>query len=103
MACGNSDQQFLEAFIQQEGLNDIFRRNALQYFNAYGHRLAKLAEASARPIIVGLNGAQGSGKSTLSQYLSEMMPRHLHVDCHVVSIDDFYLSKAKLNIRNDKW
>ena len=95
MACGNSDQQFLEAFIQQEGLNDIFRRNALQYFNAYGHRLAKLAEASSRPIIVGLNGAQGSGKSTLSQYLSEMMPRHLHVDCHVVSIDDFYLSKAK--------
>ena len=95
MSCDSLDQQFLETFIQQEGLNDIFRRNVTEYFNAYAHRLAQLAEASSRPIIVGLNGAQGSGKSTLSQYLSQMMPMHLGVDCHVLSIDDFYLSKAK--------
>ena len=95
MSCDNLDQQFLETFIQQEGLNDIFRRNVTEYFNAYAHRLVQLAEASSRPIIVGLNGAQGSGKSTLSQYLSQMMPKHLDVDCHVISIDDFYLSKAK--------
>ncbi len=95
MSCDSLDQQFLETFIQQEGLNDIFRHNVTEYFNAYAHRLAQLAEASSRPVIVGLNGAQGSGKSTLSQYLSQMMPMHLGVDCHVLSIDDFYLSKAK--------
>ena len=95
MSCDNLEQQFLETFIQQEGLNDIFRRNVTEYFNAYAHRLAHLAEASSRPIIVGLNGAQGSGKSTLSQYLSQIMPMQLGVDCHVLSIDDFYLSKAK--------
>ena len=95
MSCDNLDQQFLETFIQKEGLNDIFRRNATDYFNAYAHRLAQIAEASSRPIIVGVNGAQGSGKSTLSQYLSQMMPMQLGVDCHVLSIDDFYLSKAK--------
>ena len=95
MSCDNLDQQFLETFIQKEGLNDIFRRNATDYFNAYAHRLAQIAEASSRPIIVGLNGAQGSGKSTLSQYLSQMMPMQLGVDCHVLSVDDFYLSKAK--------
>ena len=95
MSCDNLDQQFLETFIQQEGLNDIFRRNVTEYFNAYAHRLAQLAEASSRPIIVGLNGAQGSGKSTLSQYLSQMMPMQFGVNCHVLSIDDFYLSKAK--------
>ncbi len=95
MSCDSLDQQFLETFIQQEGLNDIFRRNVTEYFNAYAHRLAQLAEASSRPVIVGLNGAQGSGKSTLSQYLSQMMPMQLGVDCHVLSIDDFYLSKAK--------
>ena len=95
MSCDNLHQQFLETFIQQEGLNDIFRRNATDYFNAYAHRLAQIAEASSRPIIVGVNGAQGSGKSTLSQYLSQMMPMQLGVDCHVLSVDDFYLSKAK--------
>ncbi len=95
MSCDSLDQQFLETFIQQEGLNDIFRRNVTEYFNAYAHRLAQLAEASSRPVIVGLNGAQGSGKSTLSQYLSQMMPMQFGVNCHVLSIDDFYLSKAK--------
>ena len=95
MSCDSLDQQFLETFIQQEGLNDIFRRNVTEYFNAYAHRLAQLAETSSRLIIVGLNGAQGSGKSTLSQYLSQMMPMQLGVDCHVLSIDDFYLSMAK--------
>ena len=95
MSCDNLDQQSLEVFIQQEGLNNIFRRNVTEYFNAYAHRLAQLAEASFRPIIVGLNGAQGSGKSTLSQYLKQMMPMQLGVDCHILSIDDFYLSKAK--------
>ncbi len=95
MSCDSLDQQFLETFIQQEGLNDIFRRNVTEYFNAYAHRLAQLAEASSRPVIVGLNGAQGSGKSTLSQYLSQMMPMQFGVDCHVLSIGDFYLSKAK--------
>ncbi len=95
MSCDSLDQQFLETFIQQEGLNDIFRRNVTEYFNAYAHRLAQLAEASSRPVIVGLNGAQGSGKSTLSQYLSQMMPMQFGVNCHVLSMDDFYLSKAK--------
>ncbi len=95
MCCDSLDQRFLEKFIQQEGLNDIFRRNVIDYFNAYAHRLAQLAEESSRPIIVGLNGAQGSGKSTLSQYLSQIMPMHLGVDCYVLSIDDFYLSRAK--------
>ena len=92
MSCDNLDQQFLETFIEREGLNDIFRRNVTKYFNAYAHRLAELAEASSRPIIVGLNGAQGSGKSTLSQYLSQMMPMLLGVDCHALSIVVFYLS-----------
>ena len=95
VSCDNLDQHFLDEFIKQEGLNDIFRRNVTKYFNAYAYRLAQLAEASSRPIIVGLNGAQGSGKSTLSQYLSQMMPIQLGVHCHVLSIDDFYLSKAK--------
>ena len=45
MSCDNLDQQFLETFIQQEGLNDIFRRNVTEYFNAYAHRLAQLAAA----------------------------------------------------------
>jgi len=90
-----SSRQLLEDFIETHRLNDIFRRNVEGYFDAYAHRLAKLAAASPRPIIVGINGSQGSGKSTLSAYLSQMMPRFLDVDCHIISIDDFYLTRAR--------
>ncbi|MDB2668195.1 P-loop NTPase fold protein, partial [Luminiphilus sp.] len=90
-----SSRQLLEDFIETHRLNDIFRRNVEGHFDAYAHRLAKLATASPRPIIVGINGSQGSGKSTLSAYLSQIMPRLLGVDCHIISIDDFYLTRAR--------
>ena len=95
MSNETSSRQVLEDFIGAQRLNDIFRRNVEHYFNAYARRLAQLATASPRPIIVGINGSQGSGKSTLSSYLSQIMPRLLGVDCHIISIDDFYLTRAR--------
>lgn len=90
-----SEQDFLTEFCQRHALNEIFRTNADTFFYPYAERIAASATARSSPLIVGLNGAQGSGKSTLSQYLSEVLPRFFGVDCHVVSIDDFYLSKAR--------
>ena len=95
MRCNIKFKQFLENFAQAEGLSDIFRTNATRYFNAYACRLSELAVVHERPLIVGINGAQGSGKSTLSDYLSQMMASVLDVDCHVVSIDDFYLTRME--------
>ena len=95
MSNETSSRQVLEDFIGAQRLNDIFRRNVEHYFNTYARRLAQLATASPRPILVGINGSQGSGKSTLSSYLSQIMPRLLGVDCHIISIDDFYLTRAR--------
>ena len=88
-------RSFLDDFCAARGLNGIFMRNVESYFLDYASRLSKRAGATDRPIIVGLNGAQGSGKSTLSGLLAEVLPAFFDVDCHVLSIDDFYLSKAQ--------
>lgn len=88
-------RRFLDEFCATRELNGIFMRNVESYFLDYASRLTKRAEAEDRPIIVGLNGAQGSGKSTLSELLAEVLPVFFDVDCHVLSIDDFYLSKAQ--------
>ena len=90
-----STRQFLDEFCVARDLDSIFMRNVESYFLAYAERLSARAKQSDRPVIVGLNGAQGSGKSTLSELLAELLPLFFEVDCHVLSIDDFYLSRAQ--------
>ena len=90
-----STRQFLNEFCVARDLNSIFTRNVESYFLAYAERLSARAKQSDRPVIVGLNGAQGSGKSTLSELLADLLPLFFEVDCHVLSIDDFYLSRAQ--------
>lgn len=45
------------------------------------------------PLLVGINGAQGSGKSTLCTLLAELLEHGLGLRCCVVSIDDLYLTR----------
>ncbi|CAK7212543.1 hypothetical protein SBRCBS47491_001501 [Sporothrix bragantina] len=48
----------------------------------------------ARPFIVGINGVQGVGKTTLVQTLYETLQDREGLETLVVSIDDFYLTHA---------
>ncbi len=47
------------------------------------------------PLIIGINGAQGSGKSTLSQLLSLILGQLFNKSVLHLSIDDLYLSREK--------
>ncbi|CAK7262447.1 hypothetical protein SEPCBS57363_000034 [Sporothrix epigloea] len=50
--------------------------------------------APKRPFIVGINGVQGVGKTTLVQTLYETLQDRKGLETLVVSIDDFYLTHA---------
>jgi D-glycerate 3-kinase len=47
-----------------------------------------------RPFIVGLNGIQGVGKTTLVRALAETLDQREKLRTLVVSIDDFYLTHS---------
>jgi D-glycerate 3-kinase len=49
----------------------------------------------ALPLIVGVNGAQGSGKSTLCMLLVWLLDHGFGLSCCVVSIDDLYLTRTQ--------
>jgi D-glycerate 3-kinase len=50
--------------------------------------------APARPFIIGLNGVQGVGKTTLVRALASALRNDEGLPTLVVSIDDFYLTHA---------
>lgn len=59
--------------------------------------LAAIADwlaVGARHRIVGICGPQGSGKSTISALLAEALARGAGLKVAILSIDDFYLSRA---------
>lgn len=47
------------------------------------------------PLCIGLQGGQGTGKSTLSQALCERLEQHYSWRCCVLSLDDFYLGQEQ--------
>ncbi|KAI1152091.1 putative Uridine/cytidine kinase [Nemania diffusa] len=53
---------------------------------------AHLASGSTRPFIIGLNGVQGVGKTTLVRRLAETLRQDEGLESLVCSIDDFYLA-----------
>lgn len=56
-----------------------------------GKRLAR----SDRTFVLGVNGAQGTGKSTLGDFLALALGKLHRVSSVVLSIDDFYLTLAE--------
>ncbi|WP_159976583.1 MULTISPECIES: zeta toxin family protein [unclassified Novosphingobium] len=53
-----------------------------------------LAEKAHRPVVIGLCGSQGSGKTTLAAAVLEAC-RAQDLRCAVLSIDDIYLTRAE--------
>jgi D-glycerate 3-kinase len=49
----------------------------------------QLARASHRPVVIGIQGPQGGGKTTLTRAMLEALPRSV-----AVSIDDFYMTRG---------
>jgi D-glycerate 3-kinase len=56
--------------------------------------IAQSHEAAARPILVGLSGAQGSGKTTTSARLVARLEA-MGLRTLVLALDDFYLTRAE--------
>jgi D-glycerate 3-kinase len=54
---------------------------------------AQIAQQARRPLVIGIQGPQGAGKTTLTRGLLEALPAH-GLSGATVSIDDFYLTHA---------
>ena len=88
-------QSTVEDLIRREQLPDDFLQTVTEYFFPLALRLRDFQIARDRPVIVGINGAQGTGKSTLALFLETLLSQHLDCPCARFSLDDIYLTRAE--------
>jgi D-glycerate 3-kinase len=88
-----SDRQVAD-FLSKHRLPAEFRRIAEQHYLPLAKRLPPL-RGGKRQLLLGVNGAQGTGKSTLADFLRLATKSMFDWTVAVLSIDDFYLTLAE--------
>lgn len=73
-----------------ETVDNIYRPLA----QAIADRASSTAHGK-RVLVVGINGCQGSGKSTMALFLAELLQSGFQLNAAVLSFDDFYLMRSE--------
>jgi D-glycerate 3-kinase len=82
----------IERLIEAEGLPADYRAIVDRYWRPLSEDIAE--RNAGTPLIVGINGAQGAGKSTLCKFLEVLLVEHNQIGV-TLSLDDLYLPKAE--------
>jgi D-glycerate 3-kinase len=85
----------LSAFIEQHNLPEEFRLTVKKHYKPLADRIFNQFKKSNNAYFVGINGCQGSGKSTLTDFLAEYLITTYQLNVVVMSLDDFYLTREK--------
>lgn len=86
-------QDWISQFLAEEALPDSFRATLEVICEPLAARLARLRQARRKTVVIGLCGAQGSGKSTIAAATVRLLQER-GLSAVAVSLDDFYLPKS---------
>ena len=88
----------LDSFIKEQHLPEVFHALVDNYYTPLAQWLHQQCTAVSRPqdipLVAGINGAQGTGKTTLSEVLKIILEENHGWQVALLSLDDIYLSKA---------
>lgn len=82
-------------FLERHRLPPVYLDSAQKWFAPVGELLAGHQKGARRPLLVGVNGSQGSGKTTLCDYLCDFLSTQHGLSCVALSLDDFYLTRLQ--------
>jgi len=89
-------QQALKEMLARHRLPDAYLECAQHWFDPLARQFAGQCEKQAgHPLLIGINGSQGSGKSTLSEYLRLVLQWDWGLRAVVLSLDDVYHTRAQ--------
>ena len=87
--------RWAEDFVAQHRLPAYYAGTARPFAGPLAERIEKRRVSAGRPILVGVSGAQGSGKTTFARFLSEWLSRRMQLSAVCFSLDDVYLTRAE--------
>jgi len=87
----------IHGFLTAHHLPSSYADTAQMWFIPLREQLLKHQKSAKKPFIVGINGCQGSGKSTLTSFIETFLKSEHDMRVVSLSIDDFYLDKNHRN------
>jgi D-glycerate 3-kinase len=87
-------QQWIARYLREQRLPESYAALIAEVLLPLGEKLAQRVRLSDSLVVIGLCGAQGSGKSTAAAVLCELLNQQ-ELPALAVSIDDFYLPRAQ--------
>jgi D-glycerate 3-kinase len=88
----------ISTFINKNKLSNDFHKIAEGYFIPLAEEIRMHQLSAKSTYFVGINGSQGSGKSTLSAFLKDYLSETYGMNVVVMSLDDFYFSQIERQI-----
>ncbi|APD94285.1 kinase [Alteromonas mediterranea] len=87
----------IHGFLTTHQLPSSYVETAQKWFTPLCEQLLKHQEGATKPFIVGINGSQGSGKSTLTSFIEYYLSSVHGKQVVSLSIDDFYFDQSQRN------
>jgi len=89
-------ERALQEMLARHRLPDAYLETAQHWFDPLAQQFAgQYRKQAGRPLLIGINGSQGSGKSTLSEYLRLILQWDWSLRAVVLSLDDVYHTKSR--------
>ncbi|PXX89174.1 hypothetical protein DIT71_16460 [Marinobacter vulgaris] len=85
----------IQNLINQESLPNSYADTVEKTILPLAQHIHSLRQAQERPVVIGIHGAQGTGKSTLTEFLRELLTTHYHTPTASFSLDDLYLTRVE--------
>ena len=90
-----ADDSVIDALLREEGLDRSYKELVVRgHLSRLAGEIAALRRGRNRPIVVGLCGPQGSGKSTMSRFLAALLDARGWRTA-ILSLDDLYLKREE--------